>query len=68
MDSAGRTGAASRSGGGGGGGAAAGRDVGCGVCHSADVLGEGGGWSQEWRQDAQRTWRPAGPTALSGTT
>ena len=27
----------------------------------------GGSWNQLWRQEAQRTWRPFTPTALSGT-
>jgi hypothetical protein len=28
----------------------------------------GGSWNQLFLQFAQRTWRPFGPTALSGTT
>jgi hypothetical protein len=39
-----------------------------GDCHSAAIRGAGGGCSQLWRHEAHRTWRPDGPTALSGTT
>ncbi len=52
-----------------GAGAAAGADTGSGAGGTATAAaGAAGSWNQLWRQLAQRTVRPVGPIAVSGTT